>query len=155
MYREDGIERRVYKVTKCRFCIMKWVSRKLECLHLYTWFESRSVLKGVYTCILRVTINLALKAYTWILYFYAAPIDGEGIIPDELERRLETYQLTRAKERGKGQPFSSMLYLIPTFHNPTGACLSPGMSAVLHVGHGKVWIFVNEEHLNCKIHCNS
>jgi DNA-binding transcriptional MocR family regulator len=54
-----------------------------------------------------------------------SPMDGEGIIPDELERRLETHLPTTSRESGGTKPFSSMLYLVPTFHNPTGACLSP------------------------------
>lgn len=47
-------------------------------------------------------------------------MDEYGIIPEELERSLQSRVLG-----GKGV-FSSMLYLIPTFHNPTGISLSPG-----------------------------
>ena len=58
-----------------------------------------------------------------------APVDGDGIVPEELEKRLEAHLSTRPREVGGNKPFWSMLYLIPTFHNPTGVCLSPGTSA--------------------------
>lgn len=46
----------------------------------------------------------------------AIPMDEEGLIPGELERRL-------AQIRARGS-FVSMLYTIPNFHNPTGRTLS-------------------------------
>ena len=55
------------------------------------------------------------------------PVDGDGIVPDELEQQLEANLSTRSTEIRGNRPFQAMLYLIPTFHNPAGVCLSPGM----------------------------
>jgi DNA-binding transcriptional MocR family regulator len=53
------------------------------------------------------------------------PMDEEGIIPEELERCVKARLSDRGREVGGNRPFWSMVYLIPTFHNPTGVCLSP------------------------------
>ena len=61
------------------------------------------------------------------IFASAVPIDGDGIIPDKLEQSLEAHMSMKPRELGRNKPFWSMLYLIPTFHNPTGVCLSPGI----------------------------
>ena len=66
-----------------------------------------------------------------VFVFSAVPIDGNGIIIHDLEQSLEAHLSTRPRDVGGNKPFWSMLYLIPTFHNPTGACLSPGMYQVV------------------------
>eukprot|EP00117_Sycon_ciliatum_P019323 scpid40214/ scgid17552/ Uncharacterized HTH-type transcriptional regulator YdfD len=50
--------------------------------------------------------------------------DSEGIIPSELKRRVDEYS-SELRTPGDERPFRAMLYCIPTYHNPTGRCLSP------------------------------
>ena len=54
-------------------------------------------------------------------------MDEEGIIPEELERNIEGHLSSQSKEINEIKPYCAMLYLIPTFHNPTGVSLAPGM----------------------------
>ena len=54
-------------------------------------------------------------------------MDAEGIIPEELERNIQAHLSSQSKEINEKNPFWSMLYLMPTFHNPTGVSLTPGM----------------------------
>ena len=56
------------------------------------------------------------------LFYSTVPVDGEGIIPDILEEKVKI----RYSKRPKKKPFWSLLYVVSTFHNPTGVCLSPG-----------------------------
>jgi DNA-binding transcriptional MocR family regulator len=57
------------------------------------------------------TFQCALVALRWAgAEVVGVPIDHEGIQPDALEEALERYR-------------PKLLYLIPTFHNPTGAVL--------------------------------
>ena len=60
-----------------------------------------------------------------VLHMFSAPMDEEGIIPDALEKSIEANMSSRPAV-GSLHPFWAMVYLIPTFHNPTGVCLSPG-----------------------------
>ena len=54
-------------------------------------------------------------------------MDENGIIPEELEQYLKERSSIKPREIGGIKLFWSMLYLIPTFHNPTGVCLSASM----------------------------
>ena len=58
-------------------------------------------------------------------------MDENGIIPEELEQYLKERSSIKPREIGGRKPFWSMLYLIPTFHNPTGVCLSASMSMAI------------------------
>ncbi|CAI7997374.1 Aromatic-amino-acid aminotransferase 1 [Geodia barretti] len=58
------------------------------------------------------------------LHCVPVPMDENGIIPEELEQYLKERSSIKPREIGGRKPFWSMLYLIPTFHNPTGVCLS-------------------------------
>ena len=53
-------------------------------------------------------------------------MDEDGIIPEELERNIQRHLSSQSKEINEKTPFGSMLYLMPTFHNPTGVSLAPG-----------------------------
>lgn len=53
-------------------------------------------------------------------------MDEYGVIPEELEKALEANKSHRPREITQRKPFWSLLYLMPTFHNPTGICLPPG-----------------------------
>jgi DNA-binding transcriptional MocR family regulator len=58
------------------------------------------------------TFQCALVAFRWAgADVVGVPIDHEGIQPDAFEEALERYR-------------PKLVYLIPTFHNPTGAVLS-------------------------------
>ena len=59
----------------------------------------------------------------------AVPTDSDGIIPSALEETV-TSQNSKPATRPltEARPYRGMIYLIPTFHNPTGKCLSPGKS---------------------------
>jgi 2-aminoadipate transaminase len=57
------------------------------------------------------TFQCALVAFRWAgAEVVGVPIDHEGVQPDALEEALERYR-------------PKLVYLIPTFHNPTGAVL--------------------------------
>jgi len=68
----------------------------------------------------------------WIYVVSPVPIpavamDEQGIIPEELEKVLQSHHQSHPPpEPTEKKPFWSMLYCMPTFHNPTGICLSPG-----------------------------
>ncbi|XP_065885077.1 uncharacterized protein [Dysidea avara] len=52
--------------------------------------------------------------------------DEEGIIPSALEEAIVQHNATHAtRPLTETKPYRGMIYLIPTFHNPTGKCLSP------------------------------
>ena len=55
------------------------------------------------------------------------PTDPEGIIPSALEETVTSHNAKPAtRPLTETKPYRGMMYLIPTFHNPTGKCLSPG-----------------------------
>ncbi|XP_078687203.1 2-aminoadipate transaminase-like [Branchiostoma floridae x Branchiostoma belcheri] len=54
----------------------------------------------------------------------SVPMDEEGISVDMLDGLLEEQKKSSTVCVTEHQPFWTMLYLIPTFHNPTGRCLS-------------------------------
>lgn len=64
-------------------------------------------------------------------------MDEFGILTDELgkivEQRLSEVSY---KNQDPYRLFKAMVYMIPTFHNPTGACLPKGEVAV-------VWLYSN------------
>lgn len=66
--------------------------------------------------------------FNYLLQCYlAVGMDKQGIIPEELETALQShYQSHPPRELTQRKPFWSMLYIMPTFHNPTGVCLPPG-----------------------------
>lgn len=53
--------------------------------------------------------------------------DEEGIIPAALEEAI-ILQSTKCAARPltENKPYRGLIYLIPTFDNPTGRCLSEG-----------------------------
>ena len=58
------------------------------------------------------TFQCALVAFRWAgAEVVGVPVDHDGVQPDALEEALERYR-------------PKLVYLIPTFHNPTGAVLS-------------------------------
>ena len=73
-----------------------------------------------------------IKSYTCLV-----PTDEDGIIPAALEEaivRQNTKHGTRPLTEKK--PYRGLIYLIPTFDNPTGRCLSEGLYLNgLTVGH--------------------
>ncbi|KAI8518583.1 hypothetical protein Bbelb_046000 [Branchiostoma belcheri] len=54
----------------------------------------------------------------------SVPMDEEGINVDMLDGLLEEHKKSPTVCVTEDRPFWTMLYLIPTFHNPTGRCLS-------------------------------
>ena len=56
--------------------------------------------------------------------------DDDGIIPGEVERLVNKHSKELRTPNGE-RPFRAMLYTIPTFHNPTGRCLSAPRRAEL------------------------
>lgn len=57
-------------------------------------------------------------------------MDEEGVNTDIMEEKIKENLLNKTSEVDRNKPFSAMVYLIPTFHNPTGVCLSPGILLV-------------------------
>ncbi|XP_065885849.1 uncharacterized protein [Dysidea avara] len=56
----------------------------------------------------------------------SVPTDSEGIIPSSLEETITSHNSKPAtRQLTEAKPYRGMIYLIPTFHNPTGKCLSP------------------------------
>lgn len=55
----------------------------------------------------------------------SVPTDNHGIIPEELEKRLQASHAHRSHPLTPKRPFWAMLYLIPAFQNPTGSVLGP------------------------------
>ena len=53
--------------------------------------------------------------------------DGSGVSLEELEKAIKTEFQKKSKEISN-EKFWAMFYTIPTFHNPTGACISPAKS---------------------------
>ncbi|WP_245465063.1 MULTISPECIES: PLP-dependent aminotransferase family protein [unclassified Mesorhizobium] len=49
--------------------------------------------------------------------FLEIGMDGDGLIPEELERKLNDLRI-------KGAAIPKLLYIVPDFHNPTGVTLS-------------------------------
>ncbi len=62
----------------------------------------------------------------------AVPMSGDntGVDVDRLEEAVKSEYGMRPKELPQGK-FWAMFYTIPTFHNPTGAILSPDKSSKL------------------------
>lgn len=52
--------------------------------------------------------------------------DSEGIDLDHLDELLVQYKDQMAANRKEGSPFAGMVYVIPTYHNPTSKCMPPG-----------------------------
>lgn len=63
-------------------------------------------------------------------YLYTVLMDEEGVNTDIMEEKIKENLLNKTSEVDRNKPFSAMVYLIPTFHNPTGVCLSPGILLV-------------------------
>ncbi|CAH1271422.1 AADAT [Branchiostoma lanceolatum] len=51
-------------------------------------------------------------------------MDEDGIDVNMLDRLLEEHKKSSTVRVTENRPYWTMLYLIPTFHNPTGRCLS-------------------------------
>ncbi|EDV28145.1 uncharacterized protein TRIADDRAFT_53439 [Trichoplax adhaerens] len=56
------------------------------------------------------------------------PTDNEGIQIDTLEESLKIHKAKSNHVVSEAQPFWSIIYLIPTFNNPKGFCVSPERS---------------------------
>ncbi|XP_070531723.1 uncharacterized protein [Ptychodera flava] len=52
------------------------------------------------------------------------PRNGEGINIEEFDKVLSEYQRASSHHPTEQRPYWSMVYLIPTFNNPKGTCLS-------------------------------
>ena len=63
-------------------------------------------------------------------YLHLVPMDEDGIIPEKLEEAIVARLSHKPRELSAHKPYWSMLYLISTLHNPTAACLSPGMLCI-------------------------
>ncbi|XP_070531721.1 uncharacterized protein [Ptychodera flava] len=53
------------------------------------------------------------------------PSNDEGINIEEFDKVLSEYQRASSHQPTEERPYWSMVYLIPTFNNPKGTCLSP------------------------------
>lgn len=71
------------------------------------------------------TYFLALKALEddFGMNVVGVPVDQDGLIVDELEK-LMIEHLQTSQVRTERNPFSGLLFCIPTFNNPTGSVLS-------------------------------
>ena len=89
----------------------------------------RHKLKPVY-----ILTSLEFYALAGPFLWCTVLMDEEGINPDELEKALKANSASRERWKPTARrPFWAMLYIIPTFHNPTGICLSPGKpSSILY-----------------------
>ncbi|RDD45396.1 Aromatic-amino-acid aminotransferase 1 [Trichoplax sp. H2] len=52
------------------------------------------------------------------------PMDDNGMIIDKLEEKIRSIGSSLTKSDDSDKPYSAMVYIIPTFQNPTGRCLS-------------------------------
>ena len=57
---------------------------------------------------------------------YIVAMDEKGIIPEELEKVLESSKDYRPRELTDKKPYWGMLYTLANFQNPCGMCLPPG-----------------------------
>ena len=54
-------------------------------------------------------------------------MNSQGVCPDALEEALKSHSDSfKQWNETRPRPYWAMVYLMPTFHNPTGYCLSPG-----------------------------
>jgi DNA-binding transcriptional MocR family regulator len=51
-------------------------------------------------------------------------MDEEGMKADQLEAKISQERLKRGQDGDEDGRFWALLYLVPTFHNPTGSCTS-------------------------------
>ena len=72
-------------------------------------------------------MSLVCFIYFLTRHLHLVPIDEDGIIPEKLEEAVVARLSHKPRELSAHKPFWSLLYLISTLQNPTGACLSPGM----------------------------
>ena len=56
----------------------------------------------------------------------AVAIDDNGMVPKDLERAIKENSGGIPQVITAAKPYWAMVYMIPTFQNPTGFCLSPG-----------------------------
>lgn len=71
------------------------------------------------------TYYLALRMFQDLkMTIVPVKTDDDGILLDDLEEKLQQHVVD--KPSGHGFPLSAMVYLIPTFHNPTGRLLPEG-----------------------------
>ena len=72
-----------------------------------------------------------VKFVQFFLSDVSVPTDSEGINVEDLDKRLTELREKTGFVPSESQPFMSMLYLVPTFNNPTGRCQSPGEWEIL------------------------
>jgi len=77
-----------------------------------------------YFLVLRVLADLGINSDRIV----PVPVDSDGMDVDYLQRQLVTVKPDPARACGK---YCSFVYTIPTYHNPTGVCLSPHKSVKL------------------------
>ena len=84
-----------------------------------------------YFLVLRILADLGMTTDRIV----PVPVDSDGMDVDHLERLLLERQLLKDDfffpEEMDPEKYSAFVYSIPTFHNPTGACLSPQKAARL------------------------
>ena len=65
----------------------------------------------------------------YIMYLnnlFTVPTDDFGVDPAVLESFLQKHKTNAVQNSGEKREFSSLIYMIPTYHNPKGHCLSAG-----------------------------
>ena len=64
-------------------------------------------------------------------------MSSQGVCPDALEEALKSHSDSfKQWNETRPCPYRAMVYLMPTFHNPMGYCLSPG--TVTYIDNGLV-----------------
>ena len=56
----------------------------------------------------------------------AVAMDDNGMVPKALERAIKENSGGIPQVITAAKPYWAMVYMMPTFQNPTGFCLSPG-----------------------------
>ena len=75
-----------------------------------------------------------LLCFLIIFPHYCSLVDfnNNGICPVALEKMLESHSDSfKHWNETKERPYWAMLYLMPTFHNPTGYCMPPGLCIII------------------------
>jgi len=111
-------------IIAAQMIVLMWHYRKQGRQRLKHWLKSLLPIK----IIDRTTIpELSTFTIHYCLLPLTVPTDEEGIIPSALEKAVIQHNATHtARPLTETKPYRGMIYLIPTFHNPTGKCLPSG-----------------------------
>lgn len=93
------------------------------CSHGLWLIQTAFMQPGDFVFVEEPTYYHAIRMLQKDLNVIGVTTDNDGVIVDELDQLLVKYS---QKKRcvSKQKPFWAMVYLVPTFHNPTGTCLS-------------------------------